>query len=134
MHIVYAHTHAHQHIVSVGIYNVSVNSVSVAVIMGGAMRFGCNKLTLANNEILKTCFKASTAEDGKDICAHCSAYNVMRKNITKRLQHIAVCKTFHVKCNGEDLTVVSLKIFKDRAILACDGYYGNSRALAELSE
>ncbi len=68
------------------------------------------------------------------ICAHCSAYKVTRKNITKSLQHIAVCKAFDVKCNGKDSTAVSLKSFKDRAILACEGYYGNSRALEEASE
>jgi len=97
------------------------------------MRFGCNKLTSADNEILQTCFKACTAEDGQDICTHCSAYKVMRKHITKRLQHIAVCKVFDVKCNGEDFAAVSMKSFKDKAILACEGYYGNSRALEATS-
>ncbi len=122
------------HIGSVGFYIVSVNSVSVAIIMGGATRFGCNKLTSTDNEILKYCFKASIADDGKDICARYNAYKVTRKNITKRLQHIAVCKAFDVKCNGEDYAGVSLKSFKDKAILACEGYYGNSRALEEASE
>ena len=102
--------------------------------MGGATRSGCNKLTTADNEILKDCFEACTDDDGKDICSHCSAYKVLKKNITKRLQHIAICKAFSAKCTGEDSVSVSLNSFKDRAIMACEGYAGNSKSLNAASK
>ena len=43
------------------------------------------------------------------------------ENKTKRMQPIAVCKAFDVKCRGEDSVAVSLKNFKDGAIMACEG-------------
>jgi hypothetical protein len=86
-------------------------------------------LTSANNEILRTLFfKASTTEDGNDICAHWSAYKAKKRNMTKRMQHIAICKALDINFNGEDSGVASLTSFKGRTILSCEGYHGNSRA------
>ena len=102
--------------------------------MCGATRSGCSKLNAADNETLRTCFEPSTTEDGKEICTHCDAYKVLTKNITKRLQHITVCKAFAEKCSSVGSIVESLQSFKDRAILACDGYHGNSSALEAASK
>jgi hypothetical protein len=102
--------------------------------MGGATRSGCSKLNIADNETLKTYFTSAETEDGKDICTHCNAYKVLSKNKTKRVQHIAVCKAFNDKCDSEDSIAESLKRFKDRVILACDGYQGKSAGLEAKSK
>jgi hypothetical protein len=101
--------------------------------MGGSTRDGCSKLNSGDNETLRSCFHAS-ADPTKDLCAHCNVYRVMKKNITKKLQHISVCASFKVKCTGEDVDARSFQGFRNRAIRACEGYSGNSVALEAASE
>jgi len=100
---------------------------------GGATRSGCKNLNIADNDALRACFEASP-DSNKDICVHCKAFKVLVKNMTKRLQHIALCPAFKNKCNNEDGVDQSLQGFRDRVLLACEGYQGNSQAIEASSE
>jgi len=101
--------------------------------MGGATREGCGKINGEDNDTLRSCFKAA-ADPTKDLCVHCNVYRVMKKNITKKLQHISVCCSLKNKCNDEDDAARSLRGFRDRAILACEDYSCNFVALKAASE
>lgn len=97
--------------------------------MGGATRFGCKKLSNADNVALRECFE-NILDTNKDICIHCKVFKVLAKNITKRMQHIATCPAFKNKCsNREDGLHQSLQAFRDRVLLACEGYAGTTQAM-----
>lgn len=100
---------------------------------GGATRSGCKNLNIADNDALRACFEFSS-DANKDVCVHCKVFKVLAKNITKRMQHIAGCPIFKRKCNSEDVDAQPLQAFRDRVILACDGYQGNSQAMEAASE
>ncbi len=61
-------------------------------------------------------------------------YKVLTKNITKKLQHISVCSSFNSRCTGDGVDAMSMVGFRNRAIMACDGYKGNSSALESESD
>jgi hypothetical protein len=89
-------------------------------------------LSNADNDALQECFE-KIPDTNKHICIHCKVFKVLVKNSTKRMQHIASCPVFKNKCkNNEDGLDQSLQAFRDRVLLACEGYARNTQAM-ELS-
>jgi hypothetical protein len=119
------------------IFTVTAGSLACQVTMGGATRDGCKHLSSADNETLRRCFEATDPTDNgapRDICVHCQQYMVATTNITKKVQHIALCKAFKSKCDGEETDSQFFRCFRHRVVLACEQYRNNTNALAKESE